>query len=98
MKTKKMIALLSACALSVFCMTGCGEAAADPLLTPLFISFGLKEYSVSPNAILSSRSSIAKWTRKEADKITEEVMKCATEAEVMKCLTNYSIKSSCPGL
>ena len=29
MKTKKMIALLSACALSVFCMTGCGEAAAD---------------------------------------------------------------------
>lgn len=76
----------------------CGEAAADPLLTPLFISFGLKEYSVSPNAILSSRSSIAKWTRKEADKITEEVMKCATEAEVMKCLTNYSIKSSCPGL
>ena len=33
----------------------CGEAAADPLLTPLLISFGLEEFSVSATSILKTR-------------------------------------------
>lgn len=60
----------------------CGEAAADPMLTPLLISFGLKEYSVSATSVLATRASIAKWTKKEADKVAAEAMTMATEAEV----------------
>ena len=33
----------------------CGEAAADPMLIPLLISFGLKEFSVGPTSVLQTR-------------------------------------------
>ena len=64
----------------------CGEAAADPMMTPLLISFGLDEFSVSPGAVLKTRCNISKWSKKDADKVTETVMKCKTAAEVMKIL------------
>ena len=64
----------------------CGEAAADPMMTPLLISFGLDEFSVSPGAVLKTRYNISKWSKKDADKVTETVMKCKTAAEVMKIL------------
>lgn len=64
----------------------CGEAAADPVLTPMLISFGLKEYSVSAASILATRASIARWTKEEADSVAEKAMSMATEAEVMEYL------------
>ncbi len=64
----------------------CGEAAADPRLIPLLISFGLSEYSVSPTAVLATRAEIRKWTKAEADKVAERVMKCAAESEVLAVL------------
>ena len=64
----------------------CGEAAADPLLIPLLISFGLGEYSVSANAVLETRSVIASWTKAEADALAEKVMQAATENEVKEIL------------
>ena len=67
----------------------CGEAAADPLLTPLLISFGLKEFSVNASSILRTRAQIAKWTKTEADKVADEVMKCATQEEVYEILKRY---------
>ena len=67
----------------------CGEAAADPLLTPLLISFGLKEFSVNASSILRTRAQIAKWTKAEADKVADEVMKCATQEEVYEILKRY---------
>ena len=63
----------------------CGEAAADPLL----ISFGLKEFSVNASSILRTRAQIAKWTKAEADKVADEVMKCATQEEVYEILKRY---------
>ena len=36
----------------------CGEAAADPLLAPLLISFGMNEFSVSATSILATRKGI----------------------------------------
>ena len=60
----------------------CGEAAADPLMIPLLISFGLNEYSVNPVLVLTARSIISKWTKAEADAIAEKVMAMTTEAEV----------------
>lgn len=64
----------------------CGEAAADPLLAPLLVSFGLDEYSVNPVSILKTRKNISLWTKAEADKVAAEAMSCATEAEVKAVL------------
>ncbi len=60
----------------------CGEAAANPMMTPLLISFGLTEFSVSAPSVLKLRKNIAKWTKEEADAVAEKVMAMATEAEV----------------
>ena len=67
----------------------CGEAASDPLLIPLLISFGLDEFSVSPSAVLATRDVIRKWSKDEADKAADEAMKCFTEAEVVEVLKKH---------
>ena len=69
----------------------CGEAAADPQLIPLLISFGLDEYSVSATSILATRGTIAKWTVSEADKLAEEALLLSTEKEVEELLRKRSV-------
>ena len=64
----------------------CGEAAADPLLIPVLISFGLGEFSVSAPSILRTRRIISEWTKAEADELTEKVMKLKTATEVKAAL------------
>lgn len=60
----------------------CGEAAANPMMIPLLISFGLTEFSVSAPSVLRVRKTISQWTKQEADKVAEKVMTFATEQEV----------------
>ncbi|MBR0039091.1 MAG: phosphoenolpyruvate--protein phosphotransferase [Lachnospiraceae bacterium] len=67
----------------------CGEAAADELMIPLLISFGLEEYSVSPSLALETKSVISKWTKKEADELADKVLKLSTKAEIIKLLQEY---------
>ena len=64
----------------------CGEAAADPLLIPLLISFGLDEFSVNPVLVLNTRCLISKWTKEEADALAEKVLSLSTEAEITALL------------
>ena len=64
----------------------CGEAAADPLLIPVLLSFGLNEFSVSAPSILRTRRIISEWTKADADALTEKVMKLKTAAEVKAML------------
>lgn len=64
----------------------CGEAAADPLLIPVLISFGLGEFSVSAPSILRTRRVISEWTKAEADALTEKVMGLKTSTEVKAML------------
>lgn len=64
----------------------CGEAAADELLTPVLISFGLDEFSVSAGSVLAARAAISKWSKADADALTEKVMSCATKDEVVALL------------
>ena len=52
----------------------CGEAAADPLLIPLLLDFGLEEFSVSPTSVLATRYQISKWTKESAASVAKEVM------------------------
>ena len=64
----------------------CGEAAADPLLIPMLISFGLGEYSVSAPSVLKTRKTISEWTKAEADALAEKVMRLKTAEEVKDAL------------
>ena len=64
----------------------CGEAAADPLLIPVLLSFGLGEFSVSAPSILRTRRIISEWTKEEADALVEKVMKLKTATEVKAML------------
>lgn len=64
----------------------CGEAAADPLLIPLWISFGLTEYSVGPASILATRAAIAGWSHEEARALAEAVMGAVTPDAVLDLL------------
>lgn len=78
------------CGVDAGIMVGmCGEAASDPLLIPLLISFGLNEYSVSPTSVLATRAEILKWSKSEADKVAEEALSCTTESEVKDVLSKY---------
>ena len=67
----------------------CGEAAADPLLIPLLISFDLDEYSVNPASLLATRREISRWSKQEADRIAESVMALETEKQIISELNRY---------
>ncbi|MEE0075106.1 MAG: phosphoenolpyruvate--protein phosphotransferase, partial [Gemmiger formicilis] len=43
----------------------CGESAADPLLIPLLMQFGLDEFSVSASSVLKTRKTISEWNREQ---------------------------------
>ena len=64
----------------------CGEAAADPLLTPLLISWGMEEFSVSAPSILRTRKTISQWSKADADALEAEVMQLKTAEEVKAAL------------
>ncbi len=64
----------------------CGEAAADPLLIPVLLSFGLGEFSVSAPSILRTRKVISQWSKQEADELTAKIMTLKTDTEVKAAL------------
>ena len=64
----------------------CGEAAADPLLIPLLISFGLGEFSVSATSVLATRGTIAKWSKADADELAAKALSLSTEEDVAELL------------
>ncbi len=66
----------------------CGEAAADPSLIPLWISFGLTEFSVNPASVLRTRKIISEWTTAKANEISLAVMNAQTRDEVVEILKN----------
>ena len=66
-----------------------GEAAANALMAPILLSFGLDEFSVSTGKVLETRKTIADWSLKEAGLVTDKVMSMATEKEVTDYLSDY---------
>lgn len=64
----------------------CGEAAADPLLIPLLLAFGLTEFSVNPTSLLATRREIARWTLPEAQRLAVDAMQQTTEEAVRRLL------------
>ena len=64
----------------------CGEAAADPTLIPMWIAFGLGEYSVSATSVLATRKAISLWTKEEACALADKVMQLKTASDVYEAL------------
>ena len=60
----------------------CGEAAADPCLIPLLMSWGLDEFSVSASSVLATRAMIHHWRSEEAGQVAQEAMSLSTAAGV----------------
>ena len=60
----------------------CGEAAADTSFIPVLIGMGIKNFSVSPTAILKVRKAIAECDYRKTIDITRHVISLETEAEV----------------
>ena len=69
----------------------CGEAAANPLMIPLLLSFGLEEFSVGASSVLAVRRLISNWTKKEADRLAGEVMKLSS-AEGIRAYLSANVK------
>lgn len=67
----------------------CGEAAADPDLIPLFLGFGLDEFSVSSSLILQTRKAIAQWRLEQAETLAQSALRCTTEEEVRALLHTF---------
>ncbi len=64
----------------------CGEAAANKLMIPLLISFGLTEFSVSAPSVLNVRKIISAWTKEDADKVATKVLEMSTQQEIVEYL------------
>ena len=64
----------------------CGEAASDPLLEPLLISFGLDEFSMSAPSVLRARKTISQWSKWECDELAAKALECTTAEEVKALL------------
>ena len=64
----------------------CGEAAADPTLVPMWIAFGLGEYSVSATSVLATRKTISLWTKEDACALADKAMQLKTASEVYELL------------
>lgn len=68
----------------------CGEAAADPMLVPVLLAWGLDEFSVSPTSILATRKVMSQWTMEEAKAVADKVLTFVTEAEVVEYLKSVA--------
>jgi len=64
----------------------CGEVAADPLMVPVLLAFGLNEFSVASPSILRTRKTISQWTMDECQALADKVLALKTANEVKAAL------------
>lgn len=66
----------------------CGEAASDPMMVPFLIGLGIHELSMAPISVLPTRSMIRKLSKKDCEKLVDEVLSAGTVDEVKSMLMN----------
>lgn len=67
----------------------CGEAAADELLLPFLLAYGLEKFSVSPSNVLATRRNIARWSIIHASNVARMIDHCHTTADVETILNRH---------
>ena len=73
----------------------CGEAAADPLLIPVLLAWGMDEFSMSASSILKSRQIISGCDRKELKVKVDKVLEMSTEGEIKEYLKKLTEELGC---
>ena len=66
----------------------CGELAGDETLIPLFLGFGLDEFSMNPNKVLKARKIISELNYEECRRLADEVLECSTAEQIEEKLKN----------
>lgn len=73
----------------------CGEAAADPLLIPVLLSWGMDEFSMSASSILKSRQIISLCDSKDLKAKADKVLEMSTESEIKDYLKKLIEELEC---
>lgn len=73
----------------------CGEAAADPLLVPVLLAWGLDEFSMSASSILKSRQIVSLCDSKDLRAKVDEVLEMGCESEIKDYLKKISEELGC---
>ena len=73
----------------------CGEAAADPLLIPVLLAWGMDEFSMSASSILKSRQIISGCDSKDLKAKVDKVLEMSTEGEIKEYLKKLTEELGC---
>ena len=73
----------------------CGEAAADPLLVPVLLAWGLDEFSMSASSILKSRRTVSLCDSKNLRTKADKVLEMETESEIREYLKKLAEELGC---
>jgi len=73
----------------------CGEAAADPLLIPVLLAWGMDEFSMSASCILKSRQIISGCDSKDLKAKVDKVLEMSTESEIKEYLKKLTEEIGC---
>lgn len=60
----------------------CGETAGDPALIPIYLGFGLDEFSMSTASILKAKKQISELSYEECTKLSSKILKMKTSDEI----------------
>lgn len=71
----------------------CGEAAADPVLLPLFWGMGIREFSMSAGNILNARAKLAGLDTHKCEELAEQVADCGCAEAVKDLLQSWNRQS-----
>jgi len=71
----------------------CGEAAADPDLLPVFWGMGLRELSMSANAIPRARETLSRWRTEDCEILAKRVLACVSRQEVQELIREEKQKN-----
>lgn len=72
----------------------CGEAAADPLLAVVLVGLGATSLSMSPSALADVRASLARYTRKDAERIARAALAAEGAAEAKQAAQEAADESA----
>lgn len=70
----------------------CGKAAEDELLIPFLIGLGIDELSISAFSVGRIKEMISLWSKKEAKKVVESILKKDTAPSLKKELESYLLR------
>ena len=73
----------------------CGEAAANPLLIPVLLAWGMDEFSMSASSILKSRQIISGCDSKDLKAKVDKVLEMSTESEIKEYLKKLTEELGC---